>query len=74
MIKGGNTNIWAWGQSTYIRALQQEEKEKINSLKKRLESADTPELKAQIKAEIETTKADFKAKQRGAQRSFFSRG
>jgi hypothetical protein len=73
MAKGGRMDSRAWGQSAHLRVLQQEARKKLNDLAARLRSAESPELKAQIKAEIEATKADFAAKQRSAQRSLFSR-
>ena len=73
MSKGGTNSVWAWGRSTYLRDLQREERVKLAGLAQRLKSAESPEQKAQIKAEMESVKADFKAKQRSGQRSLFSR-
>ena len=73
MTRDVKTNFWALGQGKYLRVLQQQEKEKLSDLRKRLKSAESEDLKAQLKAEIEATKADFKAKQGSAQRSLYSR-
>lgn len=73
MTAAGTNGFWTWGQRTYIKTLNKEEKEKLAPLTEKLKVETDPEKKLSLKAEIETIKKEFKSKLQKAESSLFGR-
>ena len=73
MTAAKTNGFQAWGQQTYVNALNKEEKEKLPPLQEKLKAEDDPQRKMSLKAEIDAIRKEFKSKRQKSEHSLFSR-
>ncbi len=70
-MKTRSTGLWAGGSRKYLKALREEEDEKIAPLRKALESETDPRIKRSLKDQIKAIKTEFKEKRKAAASGLF---
>ena len=64
--------FWSRGKEEYLRQLDEEEKEQLDSLRRALQDAADSAVKQEIAEKIEAVRAEFRAGRNEVRSSFFA--